>query len=34
VVSDILGHRSPSSTSIYVRVAFKHLRAVSLPVPR
>lgn len=34
VVSDILGHRSPSSTSIYVRVAFKHLRAVGLPVPR
>jgi integrase/recombinase XerD len=34
VVSDILGHRSPSSTSIYVRVAFKRLRAVGLPVPR
>ena len=34
VVSDILGHRSPSSTSIYVRVAFNRLRAVGLTVPR
>lgn len=34
VVSDILGHRSPSSTSVYVRVALKRLRAVGLPVPR
>jgi integrase/recombinase XerD len=34
VVSDILGHRSPSSTSVYVRVALKRLRNVSLPVPR
>lgn len=34
VVSDILGHRSSSSTSIYVRVAMKRLRAVALPVPR
>lgn len=34
VVSDILGHRSPSSTSTYVRVALRRLRAVSLPVPR
>jgi integrase/recombinase XerD len=34
VVSDILGHRSSSSTSIYVRVALKRLRAVALPVPR
>jgi integrase/recombinase XerD len=34
VVSDILGHRSPSSTSVYVRVAFKRLRAVGLPVPQ
>jgi len=34
VVSDILGHRSPSSTSVYVRVAFKRLRVVGLPVPR
>jgi integrase/recombinase XerD len=34
VVSDILGHRSSSSTSLYVRVALKRLRAVALPVPR
>jgi len=34
VVSDILGHRSISSTSVYVRVALKRLRTVALPVPR
>jgi integrase len=34
VVSDILGHRRPSSTSVYVRVALRRLRTVSLPVPR
>lgn len=34
VISDILGHRSSSSTSIYVRVALKRLRTVALPVPR
>jgi integrase/recombinase XerD len=34
VVSDILGHRSVSSTSIYVRVALKRLREVALRVPR
>ena len=34
VVSDILGHRSVSSTSVYVRVALKRLRGVALPVPR
>lgn len=34
VVSDILGHRSSSSTSVYIRVAMKRLRAVALPVPR
>jgi integrase/recombinase XerD len=34
IVSDILGHRSSSSTSVYVRVALKRLRAVALPVPR
>jgi integrase len=34
IVSDILGHRRPSSTSIYVRVALQRLRAVGLPVPR
>jgi integrase len=34
VVSDILGHSDPSSTSVYVRVAFRRLRAIALPVPR
>jgi integrase/recombinase XerD len=34
VLSDILGHRSPSSTSVYVRVALWRLRGVGLPVPR
>ena len=34
VVSDILGHRSSSSTSVYVRVALNRLRAATLPVPR
>lgn len=34
VVSDILGHRRPSSTSAYVRVATERLRALALPVPR
>jgi len=34
VVSDILGHRRPSSTSVYVRVAIRRLRGVALPVPK
>ena len=34
VVSEILGHPTSSSTSTYVRVALKRLRAVALPVPR
>jgi len=34
VVSEILGHRSSSSTSVYVRVALRRLRTVALPVPR
>jgi integrase len=34
IVSDILGHRDPSSISAYVRVALKRLRMVALPVPR
>jgi integrase/recombinase XerD len=34
VLSDILGHRRPSSTSVYVRVAIERLRQVGLPVPR
>jgi site-specific recombinase XerD len=34
VIGDILGHRSPSSTSVYTRSAILRLRCVSLPVPR
>ncbi len=34
IVGDILGHRRPSSTSVYVRLAFQRLRPVALPVPR
>jgi len=34
IVSDILGHRRPSSTSVYVRVALHRLRGLGLPVPR
>lgn len=34
VLRDILGHRSVSSTSVYVRVALKRLRGVGLAVPR
>ena len=34
VLSDILGHRQPSSTSVYVRVALRRLRKVTLPVPK
>lgn len=34
IVSEILGHRSCSSTSVYIRVALKRLRSVGLPVPR
>jgi integrase/recombinase XerD len=33
VLGDILGHRHPTSTSVYVRVALKRLRQVGLPVP-
>ena len=34
VVSEILGHRSSSSTSVYVRVALRRLPGLGLPVPR
>jgi len=34
IVGDILGHRRPSSTSVYVRLALRRLRGVGLPVPR
>lgn len=33
-VGDILGHRDPSSTSHYVRVATERLRGIALSVPR
>lgn len=33
VVGDILGHRRPESTSVYVRSAIRGLRAIALPVP-
>lgn len=33
VIGDILGHRSPTTTSAYVRVALRQLRQVALPVP-
>lgn len=33
VVADILGHRRPESTSVYVRVALDRLRQVALQVP-
>jgi integrase len=33
MVGDILGHRRPSSTSVYARVALRRLRQVALPVP-
>ena len=33
VLSDILGHQRPTTTSIYVRVATKRLREIALPVP-
>ena len=33
-VGDILGHRDPSSTSAYVRVATTRLRSLALPVPQ
>lgn len=34
IVGDILGHRRPESTSVYVRNALAGLRSVGLPVPR
>lgn len=34
VISDILGHRRPESTSAYVCIATDQLRTVALPVPR
>lgn len=34
VVSDILGHRDPRSTSAYILVAMRRLRGLALPVPK
>lgn len=34
LIGDILGHRDPQSTSVYLRVATERLRALSLSVPR
>lgn len=34
MISDILGHKRPASTSVYVRLAVERLRKVALPVPR
>lgn len=34
VLSSILGHRDPESTSVYTRVAVRRLRGIALPVPR
>jgi site-specific recombinase XerD len=33
VLSDILGHRDPESSSAYIRVATERLRRMALPVP-
>jgi integrase/recombinase XerD len=34
LIGDILGHRDPQSTSLYLRVATERLRKLALPVPR
>jgi integrase/recombinase XerD len=34
IIGDILGHRDPESTSVYLRVASERLRELSLPVPQ
>jgi site-specific recombinase XerD len=34
VLSSILGHQDPESTSAYIRVAVERLRDIALPVPR
>ena len=34
VLSSILGHQDPASTSIYTRVAVERLRGIALPIPR
>jgi integrase/recombinase XerD len=32
-IGDVLGHRSPDSTTAYLRLATEDLRTVALPVP-
>jgi len=32
-IGDVLGHRSPESTAVYLRLATEDLRTVALPVP-
>jgi len=32
-IGDVLGHRSPESTTTYLRLATEDLRTVALPVP-
>ena len=34
IVADILGHKKPASTKVYIRVALRRLRTIALPVPR
>jgi integrase/recombinase XerD len=34
LLGDLLGHRHPGSTSVYIRAAMTRLRSVALPVPR
>ena len=34
VIGDILGHRDPESTSVYLRASIEGLREIALPVPR
>ena len=33
-IGDLLGHRSPESTAVYIRLATEDLREVALPMPR
>ncbi len=32
-IGDLLGHRSPKSTTVYLKLATEDLRAVSLEIP-
>jgi site-specific recombinase XerD len=33
-IGDLLGHRSPKSTTVYLKLATEDLRAISLEIPR